>query len=394
MGQGYGHLVRYLNLIRRLVERGDEVSFLAKDAARARSVFHGLPVHIEQIESGFTPPEKSLRHLNAYPEILHNFGFFEPAALVRQLQPWLGRMAALAPDILIVDHSPSALLANRVRAIPVIHAGNGFTIPPRSTPMRAMRYWDLRRREQLAANENHVLEVCNEVLSGFGAAPMAVMSELLDVDCEWLMSFAELDHYGRRDGARYLGSLPAKDFGIAPQWLDQPGPRLFAYLSGGSLVEGFVEAVADVGANLCLYAPNLEAEALRKLTPLKFHRVDAPVDLRLAGAQCQAAVTQGTLNTVSAFLVTGRPQLALPNNLERYMVARRLEVIGGGLMAPVVNPGDVSAKLHAVLSDRAYSRAAGRFAERYREADPADQVAALLADIDRLLRRHAMGSNG
>jgi len=392
LGQGFGHLVRYLNLIRRLVERGDEVSFLAKDAARARTVFAGLPVHIEQIEPGHTPDDKSLPHLKSYPEILYNYGFFAPDALARQVQPWLQRMATLVPDVLIVDHSPMALLANRACRIPCVLSGSGFTVPPRSTPMPPMRYWELRRDEQLAAHEDHVLEVCNEVLRRAGAPPMGALSELLAAEREWLLSFAELDHYGLRKGARYLGNFPASEFGVAPQWPDGSRPRVFAYLSGGSLSQAFVDAVGASGAGFCVYAPNLGPPEFHKLASPAVCRVESPVDLGLAAAQCEAVVTHGTLNTVSAFLLAGKPQLALPNNLERYMVGRRLELIGAGLMAPLFKPGDVAAKLRAVLSDRAFTRAARRFAGRYAGADPSQQVKIMLADVDDLLQRDGIGS--
>lgn len=394
LGQGFGHLVRYATLIERLLERGDDVCFLAKDPARARTVFAGLAVHIEQVEPGVTPGDKLLAPINSYPEILYNFGFHAPDPLERQLQPWLASFAALAPDILVVDHSPTAMLANRLTMIPLISSGSGFTVPPRVSPMKSLRYWELRPRERAADHERRVLDVSNEVLRRAGAAAMADLSDLLAADCEWLLTFAELDHYGARAGARYLGSFSATGFGDAPRWPEHAGPKIFAYLSSAILGEAFVEAVRAVGANLCLYAPKLARGEIEKLVAERTHRAEAPVNLGLAAMQCRAALSNGGLNTVSAFLRAGRPQLALPNNLERYMVGRRLELAGGGLMAPDFEPGNVTAKLYAVLNDRAFSRAASSFAERY-QTDTADhQVGAMLADIDRLLRREPIGSGG
>ena len=386
LGQGLGHLVRYDTLIERLVCRGDEVWFLAKDAARARAVFAGRPVNIEQIEPGSTPREYSFGALDSYPEILNNFGFYAPDPLERQVQPWLTKFTALAPDILVVDHSPTALLANRISQIPMISSGSGFTVPLKSAPMKSLRYWELRRGERLADTERHVLEVCNVVLRRAGVATLNAMSDLLVAPCEWLLTFAELDHYGIRDGARYLGSFPSSAFGAAPQWPEHPGPKVFAYISTPTLSREFVEALSAVGANLCLYAPDLAHEETAKLVAQRTYRAGSPVNLGLAASQCQAVISNGGLNTVSAIMCAGRAQLTLPNNLERYMVGRRLELTGAGLMAPTENPGDLAAKLRAVLHDRAFSRAAERFAERYRSQTAELQVATMLADIDRLLQ--------
>ena len=210
LGQGFGHLVRYLAIIRRLLERGDEVYFLAKDAERARTVFATLAVHVEQIEPGYTPPEETLSTLNSYAEILHKFGFFAPDALERQLQPWCQTLTTLQPDVLVVDHSPTALLANRICQKPMISSGSGFTLPPRTSPMRPLRYWAVGNRDALAVTERLVLRVVNEVLRRAGIAPLSDLCDLLLADCEWLLTYAELDHYGTRDGGRYLGSVPPR----------------------------------------------------------------------------------------------------------------------------------------------------------------------------------------
>jgi spore coat polysaccharide biosynthesis predicted glycosyltransferase SpsG len=62
LGQGLGHLVRYLPLVRALVGRGDEVWFLVKDAHQAAKVFAGLSINIEQIKPGSPPPNANSRH--------------------------------------------------------------------------------------------------------------------------------------------------------------------------------------------------------------------------------------------------------------------------------------------------------------------------------------------
>ena len=218
LGQGYGHLVRYVTLIRRLLDRGDEVYFLAKDAARARRVFAEMRVNIEQIEPGLTPADEAFATLHSYPEILHNFGFYASDALEQQLQQWFEKLRAWQPDVLVVDHSPTALVANRICQIPMISSGSGFTVPPRTIPMQPMLYWSMRRRENLATSEGRVLSVINEVLERAGIAPLTQFSDLLVADHEWLLTYAELDHYGVRADGSYLGSISAPGFGEQPQW--------------------------------------------------------------------------------------------------------------------------------------------------------------------------------
>tara|TARA_R110002096_G_scaffold152214_1_gene315197 strand:+ start:478 stop:1671 length:1194 start_codon:yes stop_codon:yes gene_type:complete len=387
LGQGYGHLVRYRLLIARLLERGHQVAFIAKDAARARKVFDGMAVNILPIEPGHTPPSERLVRLNSYPEILHDFGFRRPEYLRRQLEPWLRKFQALQPDALIVDHSPTALVAARIRGLRVISSGNGFTVPPRVAPMPALRYWSGREREQLVGHEQRVLDTCNTVLRAHGAAPLAAVAELFTTAVEWILSFPELDHYGVREGADYLGSFSAEGFGVPPRWQAIDGPKLFAYLSVARLSAELLSALRSSNGNLCIHAPALPPEEFARLSPERTVVSSRPVDLAVVAGTADAVITNGSLNSVSGFLAAGVPQLALPNNLERHMVGRRLELTGGGLMARWHQPARLPDKLRTVISDRAFRRAAEQFATRYRSASALQQCERMLADLDRVLDR-------
>ncbi len=385
LGQGYGHLVRYRALITGLLERGHDVTFIAKDPARARKVFAGMAVTIVPIEPGSTPPTERLVRLNSYPEILHDFGFCRPEYLRRQLQPWLRVLRALQPDVLIVDHSPTAFVAARIGGLRVISSGNGFTVPPRVTPMPPLRYWSRREREHLIDHEQLVLDTCNTVLGEHGAPALPAVAELFAGAGEWILSFPELDHYAVREGANYLGSFSAEGFGAAPRWPTLDGPKLFAYLSVATLSPELVAALRACEGNLCIHAPALPPQELARLIPERTVVAAQPVDLAAVATIADAVITNGSLNSVAGFLAAGVPQLALPNNLERHMVGRRLELTGGGLMTRWRNPDRLADKLRAVLSDRAFRRNAQRFANRYSAASALQQCEQMQADIERVL---------
>ncbi len=323
LGQGLGHLVRYLPLVRTLVERDDDVWFLVKNVGQAERVFSGLPVRIEQIEPGITPRALQLKTLNSYPEILRNFGFYS-GALEKQVAAWIGMFGQIDPDLLVIDHSPMAMLANRISKIPSIVSGTGFTVPPSTTPMRPLRYWELPARDNLLRIEREVLRSANSALRRFDAPPLQTLSQLFDCDVIWLLSFPELDHYGERVQASYYGNFAVPGHGEQPTWKDLDAPKVFAYLSSAQLPTEFVAAITELNVNLCLFAPNIEAVPKGFDDSLVFHSHE-PIDLVVAAAECDVAVTNGGLNTVSSFFQAGIRQLVIANNLERYMVGRRLE---------------------------------------------------------------------
>lgn len=386
LGQGFGHLIRYRNLIEQLIADGHCVSFLAKNATSAARVFEGLKVSIIGVEPGSTPQAHRLPFLNSYPDILYNFGFYDSEALLPQVDRWQQIFADIQPDILIIDHSPSALLASRALACPVISSGSGFTVPPRATPMKPLRYWTMRHREHLLAREQHVLAVCNEVLRRCGEKTLDSLCELLNTGNEWLATFPELDHYGERRDGQYLGTFFSSGFGAAARWHAVTGPRVFAYLPAPALADELLGALTAVEANLCVYAPNMPATELEKLPPDRTVKMLEPVELATVAERAEVVLTNGGLNTVAGFLHAGVPQLALPNNMERHLVGRRLELTGGGLMAPLNRAENAGKMLYALVHDRAFKRAAERFAERYAAHTASRQTSAMVADIERLLR--------
>ncbi|MDA0821542.1 MAG: hypothetical protein O3C28_03855 [Proteobacteria bacterium] len=389
LGQGYGHLVRYVELIKRLLKDQHDVWFLAKNSERAKSVFGELPVHVEGIPAGYTPVSERLSELHSNPDILHNFGFFASAPLEQQLRGWVEKLAAINPDLLIIDHSPMIQLANQVCRIKSIASGSGFTVPQASSPMRPMRFWSMPDLSNVCARESRVLAIINQVLHRYGTSPVAAVADVLSTDKQWLWTFRELDHYGFREAGNYLGNFPQADFGDAPTWGGGDRIKLFAYLSGNTLPREFPLAVKKIDADLCLFAPNLRFGEIEKFAGVEFQRATTPVDLARAAVECDAALTQGGLNSASTFLLYGKPVVTLVDNLERYMVGRRLELLGAGLSVPVHEAKLLYEKLRVVVNDRSFSRNAERFRERYRRDTVDAQLDRAMLDISDLLLKHA-----
>ena len=106
-----------------------------------------------------------------------------------------------------------AMLANRISKIPSIVSGTGFTVPPSTTPMRPLRYWELPARDNLLRIERGVLRSANSALRRFDAPPLQTLSQLFDCDVIWLLSFPKLDHYWERLQASYYGNFAVSEHG-------------------------------------------------------------------------------------------------------------------------------------------------------------------------------------
>ncbi len=367
LGGGLGHLVRYRHLIERLCDDGHRVTFIARDVERARRVFAGRAVAYAAAPWGDTPLAARVRPPNSFAEILLNSGFSDAAQVAMRLAAWCELLRPCAADVLIADYAPTAVLAARVLGLRALASGNGFYLPPRMTPLPPLRYWQAADRPALAASEVRLLGNLNAALTACGGRAAATVVEAILGEDQLVQSFAEFDHVYERPGAEYLGAWPSLEFGVAPVWPPGQGPRLFGYLDPTVLLPELLEAVAAVGARLCVYAPGVAAAVTAAAPSVAW--MSEPVDLARAAVEADAYVSNANINSMMAFLLAGKPQLVLPYTLEKYLVGRRLELLGAGLSAPRRAPGDLPAKLRAVLLQRDCRRAAERFAARYAGLD-------------------------
>ena len=145
-------------------------------------------------------------------------------------------------------------------------------------------------------------------------------------------------------------------------------------------------AITELNVNLCLFAPNIEAVPKVFDDSLVFHSYE-PIDLVVPATECDVVVTNGGLNTVSSCFQAGIPQLVIANNLERYMVGRKLELSGAGILSSMSSTGTLSSKLRTILVDRGFPRAAARCASQYRGEDSTTQLNKMISNIERILGR-------
>lgn len=372
LGGGLGHLVRYRQLAGRLCAAGHRVEFLVREPARAAAVFGHLPVAIAAAPHGATAPATRIEAANSIPEVLLNSGFADPHALGQRLRAWCDLLSAAAPTVVIAEYSPTAVLAARALGLRAIAAGNGFCLPPPLCPMPPLRYWLAADRAGLAQSEARLLANLNAALGAVGARAVGTVAEAILTPETFLHAFAEFDHVYDRPDADYLGVAPDAGFGLEPVWPPGEGPRVFAYLDPRVMLSEVLDACAAVGARVCLYAPGLPPEALTRRP--RVIAMPGPVALARAAADADACLSNANVNSMMAFLLAGKPQLVVPYTLEKYLVGRRLELLGAGLSAPLRGPGDLAGKLRAVLTQRGFRRAAAAFASRYAGVDE-DHVA-------------------
>lgn len=204
LGMNYGHLARQVPISERLRAGGHEVFFAVRDVRVAAEILGRQGVRFVQAPLSH-PGRRMQASLVNYSGLLSAIGYGDAHTLSGMVRAWLNLLELVQPDMVEADHAPTALLACRIAGLPALPVGNGFEIPPARSPLPSIRPWESVPPERLHQVDRRVRLVINQLLKEFQAAPLAHITELFESHGKVLATFAELDHYGVREGESYAG---------------------------------------------------------------------------------------------------------------------------------------------------------------------------------------------
>lgn len=384
-GANLGHVGAFMPLARTLREQGHEVHWMVTQPAvvgdfLASTGFSWLaaPSVPELARPG--PPL-------TYADILLRFGYADARSLFGLVGGWREAMRLTGARLVLADHAPTALLAARSLGLPVMLFSNGFTAPPRVSPLPNMRPWAPLPEQTIRQLDLAALSAINAVLSRYQCSPLQHLAELFDVAEEALVSFPELDHYADRGPARYWGSLPSAGTGQPVAWPTGGGKRIFAYLRPESPHhEAVLAALLALGQATVIYFPKLPSTLAARFAAPHLRFLEHPADIAQMTREADLAVTYASLATTTAFLLAGKPLLLLPGHLEQFLVARRVEAMGAGrLVNPEQPPGDLSAVLADLIGNPSWRGNAQAFAAKYAAFDQQAVIGNLVRRINEIL---------
>jgi UDP:flavonoid glycosyltransferase YjiC (YdhE family) len=388
-GANLGHIGAFLPLARALRQRGHDVRWaVSQTAPTARLLAAEGFTWLQAPNCAETPREGPPL---SYCDILLRFGYTRSDDLLGLVVAWRELLRLSGAQAVLADHAPTAILAARTLGIPVMLFCFGFFAPPRQRPLPTLRPWLASQPGQLDALENHALASINTVLEHFGQAPLGAVAQLFDVAEDTLLGFPELDHYANRGAARYWGNLPNAGVGNTPAWPALPGKRIFAYLRTGTRHhEAALAALHALGQPSVVFFPDASPALLERYAAPHLIFSATPLDLAQTAREADAAVTYAAMSTVTSFLLKGKPGLLLPGHLEQFLLARRIEEMGAGLMVnPEQPPVDLELKLRRVLFDREFALNAQAFARKYANFPQDTIIAHLIRRIEEIAAAQA-----
>lgn len=372
------------------------MTLVTRDPEAARRLCPDLPSL--RAPAAEVPHWASVREPASFAEVLQTLGAHHPSALRELVRAWRDLLVALAPDALVLDYAPFALLALQDQPAARVLLGTGFACPPDVSPLPDLRPWQDHYPDRLLFSELAVLDAFNACLSDQGQPPLPRLASLFRrVDANLLTSFPALDHYQGRLGpsasAPEAGTAgPAVEYvgvwsdlaGLAPVWPEGRGRPLFAYLKPFPALGALLEHLAHLGLPTLVYlsGDTPDSRAWPDCPSLRITR--SPIDMARAARAAGLAICHGGHGTVATQLLAGTPVLAIPLVVEQRIVADNLERIGAGAAASADDAAAILATLDRLLDDPAPAAAAAAFAAAHAGQDPAGALEYVIRRIEGL----------
>jgi len=386
LGGGMGHVAPYLTLAKGLRQKGHEVAFSLRDLRLAEISLGAEDFAYFQAPVMLGTAENEIASPYTFAQILHNVGYGNLRLLTGLAKGWRNLFDTYQPDLVIFDHSPTALLASRGMCFKKVIIGNGFFIPPDITPPPLLRTNPPPDMATLRHFEKQILANINQVSARLENKHLDRITQLYEADDKIIMSFKELDHYQMRpqDGVTYWG-MNRSGLGSRPDWPKCKGKRIYAYLKPFQALQQLLLHLQKLEASVIIYAPELSESAMQKYSSANLQFSRSPLDLEQTASSCDIAITNSNYATVVEFLLAGKPVLLLPLFLEQALLAFRVENVGAGVIGASHHAKHIISRLDALLNDPKYTRSAENFAKKYAGFDVGTMESKLIDHINSLL---------
>ena len=385
LGGGLGHLVNLKPFAVRLSERSHQVFAALKDVTRADHVLK--EANVSYLQAPIMPRRLPgyVDRAHTFAHILYNSGFGDPDVLSKLTEAWKHIYDYVQPDVIVFDHSPTALLASRGRNVKRCYIGTGFFVPPPVYPLPNLRREPPVDPETLRQDEDRIVQQINRLMDQWNEPHLRGISDLFaQLDRNFLATFQELDHYPQRQNGEYIGAWP-QGVGQAPQWPQGNGKRIFAYLKPFPALPQLLTMLGELGHPTLAYIDGADAASLRRFAAPNIRFECQPLELKSVGAQCDVAILNGNHGTTVGMLLAGKPTLHIPIHMEQAVFADGIRRLGAGLRASSDKPDEIRRGLKELLTSDRFREASQAFAARYADDDSERQERVMIREVESLL---------
>ncbi|MCP5349276.1 MAG: hypothetical protein R3F41_07870 [Gammaproteobacteria bacterium] len=335
MGSNLGHLANLKLFIDHAVAKGHTVSLAVRELQNVATVLDPTSIQLFQAPLIRHSRIPSQSPTISFTQLIQRQVFADHHELTGLYLAWQSIFDTVAPDLVIYEHAPSALVASLHREWQKWAVGSGFMVP-RTDGIFLGVFPRVAKTEQhyrrLLESEKSLLACINRLQQDLGRTPIKSVKEIYQqCDQQLLLTLPELDHFGIRTDGQYLG-IEFSNQGLEPVWPDGSGPKVFAYLGYFPKLPDILNMLIKRHARVLLYARSLPSELIARFQD-KVCFVDKPVNLSIAFQQADYVINHGNHSTAAQSLVAGIPQLLIWTHQEQLFASLRIVKLQRGVLA-------------------------------------------------------------
>ncbi|MGE0348396.1 glycosyltransferase [Hydrogenophaga sp.] len=272
----------------------------------------------------------------SFAGVLSGQGWTDEPWLRNSMQAWVNLCQLTKPAAVVLDYAPVASLAACVLRIPALQISSGFDAPP---PTRqGLGRFRSRTGEISVAEAAEVAAVdaaIARVIATLGhQGPAPFLREVLAYPRQLLDCLPQTDPYGARENAVYAPFLSRSSTPAHASWPGEPSDpsrtRAFVYVREPIVAEQLLHALARRKVSTLCFWPGYSGH----LPFMKEHGISVhaqPLDLNDVFREASFVVSYGSVGIATRAVLAGIPQIVIPTDIEKGMVAQRLHEQGLGI---------------------------------------------------------------
>lgn len=380
LGGGFGHIVPIRVLSEKLLALGCEIYVAARELTYVAPVFAGLNVKLLQAPTKQGYRENPRIPTQSYAQLLYNNGFSSAHELEGLVAAWRNLFDLIKPDVVLFDHSPSALVAGRLYGFRKATLGVGFSVPPPGVPFGPF-HRGVTGHNNMLHDDNLVLQNVNDVLRAFDGPVLEKLDGLLHDRVEhFFLSLPEFDHFAARTPDAYHGPVLTSQ-GKRPAWPGSHPRKAYIYMKQFPGVEAFLKQLGQFDVSFIVFVPNIDRSILARCVARNVHYESGPLDLALVSEQVDFAVINANHSTSCQLVLAGIPTIMVPLQVEQYALALRLQDQDLAKMADPEKANFVQRISMLIRETTAVPAAQARVREKYLKVRFDERHAQLCEDI-------------
>lgn len=354
-GRNLGHLSRLGAIAGLLAQSGSEIAWAVPPAYLDATKLCGKAQWCGASPRAPALPAPADRTpARSFADVLAAYGFTDEEKLRRTVESWLQLFKDSEADSVVLDYAPAAQLAALLANLPAAQITNGFDAPPPHCPVFGIDVRGPMLDRRNAQQVERLNCTIDSVARSLGRTAGSSLDALLRYPTRWYDCTQEADPYGPRDDGVYVGPTGHPEQTLQVGWPEgaADAPKVFVYLRGEAQVAAVLDALRCIDARVICAWPGADNDAIQRMNGPGRTVAGCAVDLSTVLHECDAVVNYGSTTFVNQALLAGKPQMMLPTDVEKWLVASRVVAQGGGLAVRWPIAGDaLKAVLRRLLHD-------------------------------------------